>query len=78
MSELLFLMQPKELKEIIDRYKKKTPEPLNRQFKERVGKAEAVTKFLAKKKLTTEYYPPGENNFWLSKPIFETFVIFWH
>lgn len=72
MSELLFTMQPQELKEILDRYKKKTPEPLNRQFKERLGKTEAVAKFLARKKLTTEYYPPGEHNFWLLIPIFET------
>eukprot|EP00795_Rhopilema_esculentum_P008899 gene8899-16526_t len=60
MSELLFTMQPQELKEVLDRYKKKTPELLNRQFKERVGKTEAVSKFLARKKLTTEYYPPVE------------------
>lgn len=61
MKTLLFTLPNDELEEVLARYSARAPEPLNRQFPERVSKAEAVKGFeTRKKKKKTILFPPGQ------------------
>ena len=48
-----------ELQEAYAAFKGKEPEPLNRQFPDRLSKQEAVAQKL-KRKVVTELYPSGQ------------------
>ena len=50
-----------ELKETLVKYSAKAPEPLNRQFPERAGKADAVKSYEARKlRKKTPLFPSGK------------------
>ena len=60
MRKLLFTLPKSEMKEILERYSAKAPEPLNRQFPERKSKEEAVKGYRRKKQMKkTSLFPSG-------------------
>ena len=60
LKKLLFTLPKSKLKEILARWAAKAPEPLNRQFPERLNKEEAIKGYNAKKQMKkTTLFPPG-------------------
>ena len=59
MRNLLFSLSKTALKAVSKKYKSMVPEPLNRQFPERVDKATAVQRHLKRKNAETPLYPQG-------------------
>ena len=55
----MFQSNVAELNELTDLYKKKEPEPLNRQFENRRSKADAISHHLERKQKVTVLFPPG-------------------
>ena len=61
MKKLLFTLPKSEMKNIMDRYSTKIPEPLNRQFPDRVSKEEAVKGYKERKqKKKAPLFPAGK------------------
>ena len=60
LKKLLFNFPKEKREEIIKKYASRTPEPLNRQFSERLSKEEAIKAYNAKKAMKkTALFPPG-------------------
>ena len=60
LKKLLFYFPKEKRKEIIKKYASRTPEPLNRQFSERLSKEEAIKAYNTKKAMKkTALFPPG-------------------
>ena len=60
LKKLLFNFPKEKREEIIKKYASRTPEPLNRQFSERLSKEEAIKAYKAKKAMKkTALFPPG-------------------
>lgn len=59
MRELLLATSKQEMKSVADKYKKKMPEPLNRQFPDQVTKTKALENAVLHKRQVAELYPSG-------------------
>lgn len=60
MKKLLFSLTDAERKEVLEKYSSKQPEPLNRQFRERKSKEEAVKDYRARQQTRkTSLVPSG-------------------
>ena len=55
----MFSQSAKYRIEILQKYKAMIPDPLNRQFDNRVSKAEAILRKDERNKLTTQLFPAG-------------------
>lgn len=62
LKQLLFTLPLESLKEVNDRYKEKTPAPLNTQFEDRVTKEEAIKRHNSRKQMENILYPQGRKN----------------
>lgn len=60
MKHLLFTLPKSEMERVLQKYLTKAPEPLNRQFPERLNKEEAVLNFKARKQKKTSLFPSRE------------------
>ena len=58
--EVLFTLPFEDMESINTKYCTNVPEPLNRQFPDRLPKEEAVKLYKARKSNITTLYPPGE------------------
>ena len=58
--EVLFTLPLEDMESIIAKYCKNVPEPLNRQFPDRLPKEEAIKVHKTRKSNITTLYPPGE------------------
>lgn len=67
MRNLLFSLSRTAMAAISTKYKAMVPEPLNRQFPERVDKKTAVEQHLKRKNTETSLYPPGSSNYVIFK-----------
>ncbi len=57
----MFSQSTKDYSKILEKYLAKIPDPLNRQFDDRVSKAEAISRKDERNKLTTKLFPAGNN-----------------
>lgn len=60
LKESLFSMDVSEMKLIFDKYNARVPEPLNRQFQERLTKTESVQKYNERKQRSANLYPDSK------------------
>lgn len=60
--KLLFSLPLKDLGDVLKKYEEKVPEPLNRQFPERLGKDDAIHNKEKKRGPDQSYFPPVNNN----------------
>jgi len=60
--KLLFSLPLKDLGDVLQKYEEKVPEPLNRQFPERLGKDDAIHNKEKKRGPDQSYFPPVNNN----------------
>ncbi len=61
LKHLLFTLPKCEMEKVLQKYSAKTPEPLNRQFPDRLSKEEAVLSFKARKqKKKTSLFPSSK------------------
>lgn len=63
MRNLLVSLPRTAMAAISTKYKATVPEPLNRQFPEKVDKKTAVERHLKRKNTETRLYPPGSSNY---------------
>ena len=60
LKNLLFTLPKAEMKKVHEKYESRVPEPLNRQFPDRVNKEDAVKVYQARKAMKkTSLFPPG-------------------
>ena len=58
-KNLLFITSKEDRNRVKEKYKEKVPDPLNRQFPDRVPKEQAIENHGARKRLIAELLPAG-------------------
>ena len=58
-KNLLFITSKEDRNRVKEKYKEKVPDPLNRQFPDRVPKEQAIENHGARKQLIAELFPAG-------------------
>lgn len=59
MRDLLFSLPKEAMEDKVKQYKERAPEPLNRQFPERLERAAAIKKRDQRREAVTQLHPPG-------------------